>query len=498
MSRPMLGPTLLSMIICIVGTIYWTTFHGLAIHGDRSDAAWRPIFVLAAFVWMLLGMRQRLLATPVAAFWPGLLLVASAGGAWLIGELVFVRVLSNFAAVTMIPAAVLTVLGWQWLRALAFPIAFLFFIVPVGGPLVPPLVDWTATVSFWALNASGIPVHREGAYFELPSGRWSVADACSGIEYLTTCAMLGSLFAWEMYRQRRKQVMFFATAILLGVVGNWLRVYLTIAIAHLTNNLWLRDSHGTFGWLLFAGLMTCLIMIGWHFRDERNVAESATAKDSPKSLHRTILAMVLATSAVSVWPLLAGTQRGVYAPKLVEPPTVLPQNGWVVSADRAADWLPDLQNPRSLRVQSFGKHNNRVDVIIALFHDQDWTSQLSTSANQVVDSENRSWSLASRSKTPINYLGKEEKVASSLIIGRGAKAIVWHWYWLHGQTTANDFEAKRLQLGRRLGGRSDLGAWVAICTDASVAPQAANDLLATFLKEMDTSLENALATIDSR
>ncbi|MBL8522788.1 MAG: EpsI family protein [Betaproteobacteria bacterium] len=498
MHRPMLGPTLLAVIICVVGTIYWTTFHGLAIHGDRSDAAWRPAFVLAAFVWMLWGMRQRLLATPVVAFLPGILLLAGAGVAWLIGEFVFVRVLSNFAAAAMIPAAVLTVLGWQWLRILAFPIAFLFFIVPVGGPLIPMLVDWTAAVSFWSLNASGLPVHREGAYFELSSGRWSVADACSGIEYLTTCAMLGSVFAWEIFRQRRKQLVFFAAAILLGVVGNWLRVYLTIAIAHLTNNLWLRDSHGTFGWVLFAGLMVCLIVIGWRFRDESNFVTPAPLVDSSKSMRRTMLAMLLAMCTVSVWPLFADTQRTGRAPKVVEPLKVQPRNGWIPSTDRASAWLPDLQNPRSIRVQSFEKNNSRVDLIIALFHDQNWTSQLSTSANQVVNSENKNWSLASRDKALINYLGKDVKVHSSLIIGGGAKAIVWHWYWLHGETTANDVEAKRLQLGHRLSGKGDLGAWVAICADASVTPQMANDLLTLFMKDMDSSLESALSMTDAR
>ena len=91
----------------------------------------------------------------------------------------------------MVPCVVAALFGWRWVRALAFPLAFLFFAVPFGEFLVPTLIEWTADFTVAALAASGIPVYREANNFVIPSGRWSVVEACSGIRYLIASVMLG-------------------------------------------------------------------------------------------------------------------------------------------------------------------------------------------------------------------------------------------------------------------------------------------------------------------
>ncbi|TNY03004.1 archaeosortase/exosortase family protein, partial [Escherichia coli] len=69
-------------------------------------------------------------------------------------------------------------------RRIAFPLGFLFFAVPFGDFLTPWLMERTADFTVVALRASGIPVFREGLEFIIPSGSWSVVQACSGIRYL--------------------------------------------------------------------------------------------------------------------------------------------------------------------------------------------------------------------------------------------------------------------------------------------------------------------------
>ena len=96
--------------------------------------------------------------------------------------------------------AVPTALGTGVARAILFPLMFLFFSVPFGEFMVPRMMDWTANFVVWALQVTGVPVHREGLQFVIPSGNWAVIDECSGIRYLMASFMVGALFAYLNYR----------------------------------------------------------------------------------------------------------------------------------------------------------------------------------------------------------------------------------------------------------------------------------------------------------
>ena len=175
-------------------------------------------------------------SAPLKPFWPGLAVIAATGFVWLLGELASATVVTQFAAVGMIVATVLTVLGRTWARQLAFPLGFLFFAVPFGEGLLPILMEWTADVTVGALRVTGIPVYREGNYFVLPSGSWSVVEACSGVRYLIAAFMVGCLFAWLHYRASTKRVVFVCLALAVALVSNWLRAYAIVLLGHLSNN----------------------------------------------------------------------------------------------------------------------------------------------------------------------------------------------------------------------------------------------------------------------
>ncbi len=96
----------------------------------------------------------------------------------------------------------LGVFGNDVTRRILYPLAFLFFAVPAGDFLMPTLMDHTADFTVMALRLSGVPVFREGNYFTIPSGNWSVVEACSGLRYLIASITLGVLFAYLNYRAR--------------------------------------------------------------------------------------------------------------------------------------------------------------------------------------------------------------------------------------------------------------------------------------------------------
>src|SRR5215467_7740730 len=107
-------------------------------------------------------------------------------------------------------------------RVLLFPLAFLLFAIPAGEFLVPVLMDWTADFTVAAIRWSGVPVFREGNHFALPSGNWSIVEACSGIRYLVASVMIGTIYAALAYRSAKRRAALLVASIVVPIVANWL------------------------------------------------------------------------------------------------------------------------------------------------------------------------------------------------------------------------------------------------------------------------------------
>lgn len=500
--RPVIfGPVFVAAIFAAIIFVFWPTFYALLdLAGAPADNYTHRTAVIPVFFALVWSQRYELAALPIRSVWWGLAGLIGAGAVWLVGELVFARVLTDFGVITMVPMAVLTILGLRWLFALAFPLAFLLFAVPAEGPLTPILVNWTAKATFMSIQASGVPIYREGAYFVIPSGGWAVADACSGINYLITCLMLGFLYAWSTYRSMKKRIIFFAGVVAVGIVGNWVRAYLTIMIAHLTDNRLLRDSHGTFGWILFAALLFGYGWLGWRYRDgqsEEIPASPGAAATGPAATEgaprlRVAIASVLALASLVAWPLFQiVTSRGD-RDQAVDIPDIVPQRGWSATGKPSVEWTPELRNPRRERVQSFQKDGNQIEVFTGIFQNQTWNSKLVTSVNQFVDSDKPAWSLAARGSAHTEISGKSLEPKTGVVLGRGDRILAWQWYWIDGIFTGSDTQAKARQLLARVQGRGDSSAWIAIYSRADSTPDAASKALEQFVREMGDSLERAL------
>jgi EpsI family protein len=90
--------------------------------------------------------------------------------------------------------------GPRPLRALAFPLGFVFFALPVPLRVLVPLQlvlqTGTTTVAEWALAVLGIAVERHGFVLSLPGGDLGVAEACSGVRSVTALTAIAAFVAW--------------------------------------------------------------------------------------------------------------------------------------------------------------------------------------------------------------------------------------------------------------------------------------------------------------
>ena len=439
----------------------------------RSDTFNHAFLVPPIAGWLAWRRRTELAARPHQPVPWVLLPLALACLLWLLGHLGSVASASQLALVTMLLLTVPALFGWSVTRVLLFPMLFLYFAVPFGEFVVPQLQEWTADVTVMALRASGIPVYREGNQFIIPSGSWSVVEACSGIHYLIACFVVGTLFAYLNYRSAGRRIAFMLVLLVFPILANWIRAYTIVTIGHLTGSpMILGVSHMTYGWVLFGALIVLLFVIAARWaEDEEPPVLSAPVRSAEPSSDTGVWWMV---SAVLV--LAAGTQalawRIDHRPPLTAPSLRLPEGaaGWRVdSAVTEAPWSPGFVSPSATAFKAYDKADRRVGVWVGYYRSEGEDRKLVSSVNSVVAAEDKAWR---QQKTGIRLATSASPALQTATVSRGSvlgltdteRMQVWQLYWIGGRWTHSDAETKLWQIWDRLLGRGDEGAVVLLIT----------------------------------
>lgn len=266
------------------------------------------VFPIAAFLlWRLRGTLGSVELKP----WPwGLPLLAALTLAWMLGRVLGVQVVEQFAAVALIPAAVATFFGIELARRALFPLLFLLAAVPVGDALLPFLMRATADIAVGLLRTVGVPVFRQGQFMTLPGGRFEIADVCGGLRYLTSGTIVALLFGYLTYRYYAKRAVFVAIAAVSMVLLNGIRAFVVMFVASATRmRVFAGRDHVYFGWLLFAAAVVAMFWVGTRFADvpaEASTdagagvvhAESLRAQTFPFML---VLALVFFATTAPLW-----------------------------------------------------------------------------------------------------------------------------------------------------------------------------------------------------
>jgi EpsI family protein len=379
-----------------------------------------------------------------------------------------------------------------------FPLGFLFFAVPFGEFLLPWLMARTADFTVLALRASGIPVYRDGLQFVIPSGTWSVVEACSGVRYLIASVMVGALFAYLNYRSTRRRALFLLVALAVPIVANWLRAYMIVMIGHLSSNkLAVGVDHLIYGWLFFGVVIGLMFLIGARWAEDPAANEPGTASlaatERPRGGPR-LWAMVAVTLSLLATPLVvlrtldAGQDRGT--PHLAAP--TIPSDGAV--ADGALpSWAPAFVNASASLERSYLLQGRPVGLFIAYYRGQGPDRKLVSSNNMLARFGDRSWVVAESGVRSIaagdgELTVKTARLRRPVSSSDSASLAVRQIYWVNGRFEANDVLAKAWGAWYRLMGHGDDGALVIVYA----AEQRAGDADAA----LDRVLREHLAAID--
>lgn len=493
-----LGAAILAIIV-----VHLETAMSLAAIWRRSETFAHGWLVAPLALWLAWQNRAALSAIPVESCYFGLAAIALAGFGWLLADLASVAIVAQFALVFMIQAAVLTVLGWPAAKMLAFPLAFLLFAVPAGEFMVPKLMQWTADVTTDALRLSGIPVYREGNDFILPTGAWSVVEACSGIRYLMASLMTGTLYAYLAYRSLHRRLIFVGVSLVVPLVANWARAYFIVMLGHLSDGrLAAGVDHLIYGWVFFGVIIALMFWIGSFWREDvpPEIAP-ATRPVLPMGAAeiRTLFAALSAVIAAWIWPITAAALKPEPTSASVQLAPIAAEAGWSSRKAQPLSWSPYYIGARSHLRGTFDKPGRgTVDMYIAFYRDQTDGIELVSSANVLVRAADREWRERPRSGQRLSWAGTAVEARSSEVIGRDQRILVRRLYWSDGRVTANDYYAKAMLAFAKLIGAGDASAAVVLYTDAGDSLVDAEARLDAFAAEMSTAIDRALTAAAER
>jgi exosortase A len=420
--------------------------------------------------WLIWRQRANLAAMVPSPSWLGLGLLLLACTMWLVAELAGINVLASFAVVLTVPAMVMSVLGLRVAWAIAFPLAFLFFMVPAGEGFNPLLMEATADATVWAVAASGVPVYREGLHFALPTGRWSVVEACSGLRYLIAAGVLATLFAYLNFTRFYKRAVFIAVALFIAVVANWARAYLIVMIGHLSGmRLGVGDDHVYYGWVFFGITMFAVFWMGARWQDPAAATGPTgicSGDSSSERSSRNASPVGLAMTALSAVVILAATHLSLQEMRNVELRTDLEELAAVTF--RGFKVQPPALVPRYVGarhvVQGESDVDTGTDIYVAYFARQSAGSELIAFGNTVLEHSDPKWQLLSRADRLVEVEGTAIPVREWRVRSGPVQRVVWSWYTVGGRSTSSEYRAKALTAWAMLTGRGDHSTITAIAT----------------------------------
>jgi len=478
--------------------IYFSTLRSIIGIWNSSETFVHGYIILPLSLWMIWKRRHSLPMESAAPFRPGMLLLLACGFGWLLAELAAVQVVQQYAFVAMLPLVVLTLLGPAVFRAMAFPLLFLLLAVPFGESLIDPLINVTADFTVAALQATGIPVLRNGTQFEIPSGSWSVVEACSGVRYLIASVTLGCLYAYLTYRSRVRQAVFILISIVVPIIANGLRAYMIVMIGHLSGmELAVGVDHLIYGWLFFGLVMFIMLWLGSFWREDldqpathpgMHVPRAAVAQVSPTSF---LIAAVGTIACLAIWPLYSlYIERANYNPA----PASLSEfkSRWQEAAP-FTDWKPGFTPANAELFRLYTRDALNVGIFVGFYRNQHDGSKLISSSNLYVERKSRTWQKTSASTHVVTLADRTFTVREATLRGTSGPMLVWHWYWIDGRFTANDYAGKLLQAKEEFLLRGDDGASVLVFAPFAANPNEARTAMQQFLADNLASLEATLA-----
>jgi exosortase A len=482
---------LLSLSLLAVILLLHPTFMSMVEIWERSETFAHGYVILPISLWLIWRNRKHLAAIPATTDWRALAVIILLGLGWLAARVGGVQVVEQYALVGILISTVWLLLGMQQLRALAFPLAFLLLMVPNGEGLIPPMMEFTADFTVAAVKMIGIPVFREGLFFTLPSGEWSVVEGCSGLRYLISSITLGVLYAYLTYRTLWKRVAFGLAAVIVPVIANGFRATMIVLIAHYSDmKLALGVDHFVYGWVWFGIVMLAMFWVGLIWREDMEEEAEAAPAVKPAFAYPALIALFV---ILAVLPLYEARldNRAIATPALALP---TPAQDWTRQETPFSSWEPHWIGMDQQLVGHYRKGDQQVMLYVAWYGAQRQNAELINSQNYMVRQKHPDWRDMRRVVKQERVAGQVIPLAESGLLAHGSnqRILVWQWHRIGGKDGISPYRAKFDLALNKLLGQADEATAIIVATPYTEDAKAAAATLDAFLASHKAALDSQL------
>jgi len=252
-------------VLCL--WLYWSTLARLVAQWWNDPNFSHGFFVPLFSGFVLWQERDRLSRLSVRPSWSGLPLLIIALVLLIVGQLGAEIFLARSSFVILLAGLTILFLGWNIFRAVLFPWAFLFLMIPIPAILFNqitfPLQLLASQVAATTLPLLGVPILREGNVINLPAMALEVAEACSGIRSLMSLLTLAIIYGYLTERRLWVRWLLAAASVPIAVAANSVRIIGTGLLVQ----YWDADKaegyfHASWGWIIFV--VSLLMLYGLH------------------------------------------------------------------------------------------------------------------------------------------------------------------------------------------------------------------------------------------
>jgi len=488
----------LTVLLLVVGlAALWPTVHSLAGYwADSDNRTYTHGYLVAAIcVWLVWRARPKLNSAPLQPFWPAVIATIACGGVWYASWVSGIQVGHQVLLPVILVLAVAGGLGRRAGAAVAFPVGYLYFAIPVWDAINHQLQALTTQGVTLLIRATGVPAYIEGNFVHIPSGTFEIAGGCSGLHFFFFALAIAVLYGEIDREPLRNRLLLAVIAAVMAIVMNWLRVYTISVNGHFTDmqGYLVRVDHYKFGWVLFAVLLVLYFWIVRRFVPlgaEPTLPASTGAASTKKAL---VAGLVSAVLALAVGPTLAAVANVRANNARVPESITLPAgaSGWQGPEWSNSPWQPKYPGAD---VQAKGEYRNRDQWVVAYVNAYANQSQerevvgyhsdiLGANGWQAVAQTQRS---AASGVGPFHYL---EVTATA---PQDERWVVGYLYEVGGRTFTSGLESKLYYGGAVLAGRPQSGVVAAAAQCAEGDCGAASNAVNQFLAAHADALANTL------
>ena len=239
------------LLVVVLGILYWPVLKLLVWQWYYDPDYGHAFLVPLLSAFLIYQRRDTLRAIKKRPSAWGMVIVLGALGILTLGSLGAELTLARLSILVTICGLIVYFAGIAILRAIAFPMAFLLFAIPIPmviyNEIVFPLQFVASRFATKVLETLNLfPIMREGNVLVLPGLRLEVVEACSGIRSLMSLLALAAGYGYLVERSIPVRWFLILAMFPLAILSNGTRVMITALMANYIGPRRQKDSCTSF------------------------------------------------------------------------------------------------------------------------------------------------------------------------------------------------------------------------------------------------------------